>query len=407
MHARRVRHVRVFHLVSCYFVLPVVEKTRRTTSYPKIFTARPALARSILKHSLNSKAESGEPRYRIQGCKRVLDSAQRPKFPAHGRKIPAPFGNTDVPILILGESGVGKEVMARFAHRHSGRADKPFVKVNCAALPHELLESELFGYERGAFTGAAADKTGKFEQAHTGTLLLDEIGEMSSHLQSKLLHILQDGEFSRLGSRKTTKVDVRIIAATNIKLEESIGQGSFREDLYYRLNVVRIDLPPLRERPEDIPELCDHFLGLYAEKYHSDISAIPGSLMQCFANYDWPGNIRELENVVKRFLVLGHWEDIANELSPRIQQAPPNAAVAAESQDSQSSLLHVGAAAADDAQRQLVVKVLGETHGNRKEAARRLNISYKALLNKLKRWKAEDAGSGVALTEEELLQHSS
>jgi two-component system response regulator AtoC len=221
---------------------------------------------------------------------------------------------TDVPILILGESGVGKEVMARFAHTHSGRQNKPFVKINCAALPHELLESELFGYERGAFTGALNDKVGKFEQAHTGTLLLDEIGEMSAYLQSKLLHVLQDGTFTRLGGWKTTTFDVRIIAATNIKLEEAIAKGNFREDLYYRLNVVRIDLPPLRERIEDIRLLCEHFVTLYREKYRSPISAVPGSLLQSFAKYHWPGNIRQLENLVKRYLLLGNSEEIADEL---------------------------------------------------------------------------------------------
>jgi two-component system response regulator AtoC len=293
---------------------------------------------------------------------------------------------TDVPILILGESGVGKEVMARFAHRHSGRENKPFVKVNCAALPHELLESELFGYERGAFTGAHTDKIGKFEQAHTGTLLLDEIGEMSAHLQSKLLHVLQDGTFTRLGGRKTTKVDVRIIAATNIKLEEAIAKGKFREDLYYRLNVVRIDLPPLRERIEDIGRLCDHFIAMYREKYRSPITEIPGSLMQTFAKYRWPGNIRQLENVVKRYLLLGNSEEIASELSIDRAQIPDKISTDA---GSNASLLTVGAAAADQAERRLVQQVLEETKGNRKKAAQRLNISYKALLNKIKRWSAD------------------
>jgi two-component system response regulator AtoC len=221
---------------------------------------------------------------------------------------------TDVPILILGESGVGKEVMARFAHAHSGRQNKPFVKINCAALPHELLESELFGYEKGAFTGAMQDKIGKFEQANHGTLFLDEIGEMSAHLQSKLLHVLQDGTFSRLGGRKTVKVDVRIIAATNIKLEEAIAQGKFREDLYYRLNVVRVDLPPLRERLEDLRPLCDHFVAMYREKYRSPVEVMPERLLQTFAKCSWPGNIRQLENVVKRYLLLPDADEISEEL---------------------------------------------------------------------------------------------
>jgi two-component system response regulator AtoC len=237
---------------------------------------------------------------------------------------------TDVPILILGESGVGKEVMARFAHAHSGRQNKPFVKINCAALPHELLESELFGYERGAFTGAMTDKIGKFEQANHGTLLLDEIGEMSAQLQSKLLHVLQDGTFTRLGGRKTIKVDVRIIAATNIKLEEAIRKGTFREDLYYRLNVIRVDLPPLRERSEDIRMLCDHFVALYREKYRSPITAIPAALLQSFAAYHWPGNIRQLENIVKRYLLLGDSEEIANEFARSVQRSKATGVISKE-----------------------------------------------------------------------------
>jgi two-component system response regulator AtoC len=294
---------------------------------------------------------------------------------------------TDVPILILGESGVGKEVVARFAHRHSGRQENPFIKINCAAMPHDLLESELFGYERGAFTGAVNDKTGKFEQAHTGTLLLDEIGEMSAHLQSKLLHVLQDGTFSRLGSRKMVKVDVRIIAATNIKIENAIADGRFREDLYYRLNVVRVEVPALRDRLEDLPRLCSHFVSMYREKYRSSFSEIPSQLLNVFAKYHWPGNIRQLENIIKRFLLLGNWEEIADELCP---QRPQTAEVVSTDR-TPASLLSVGAAAAEVAERRLVQQVLEETRGNRKKAAQRLNISYKALLNKLKRWTADSS----------------
>jgi len=291
--------------------------------------------------------------------------------------------HTDVPILILGESGVGKEVMARHAHAHSGRGDKPFVKVNCAAIPNDLLESELFGYERGAFTGADVDKPGKFEQAHTGTLLLDEIGEMSSHLQSKLLHFLQDGMFTRLGGRKTMHADARIIATTNIKMGQAIAAGKFREDLYFRLNVITIDVPPLRERREDIPPLCDFFMSKYRERYNSESRVLPVELLNAFLTYDWPGNIRELENAIKRFLILpNHYLSFGNTLhkdpSPqRMEQSAPGQPF---------SLLDVGAAAADHAEKLLVYQILGETHGNRKLAAKRMNICYKALLNKLKRW---------------------
>src|SRR6267142_401208 len=291
--------------------------------------------------------------------------------------------NTDVPILIAGESGVGKEVMAKYAHFHSERQDRPFVKVNCAALPHDLLESELFGYERGAFTGAVTDKPGKFELAHTGTLLLDEIGEMSPLLQAKLLHVLQDGTFSRLGGRKTTRVDARVIAATNINIEEAVAKGKFREDLYFRLNVIRVDLPPLRERREDIPELCNYFLEKYHEQYKSQSRELPPELMRRFVQYHWPGNIRELENFIKRFLVLPSHDSLSTEFNvPAGAAAVEKIVVPAES----TSLLHVAAAAAERAERELVSRVLEETRGNRKQAALKMNICYKALLNKLKRW---------------------
>jgi two-component system response regulator AtoC len=297
---------------------------------------------------------------------------------------------TDLPILILGESGVGKEVMARYAHSHSGRANKPFVKVNCAALPHELLESELFGHERGAFTGAVTDREGKFEQAHTGTLLLDEIGEMSPHLQSKLLHVLQDGTFTRLGARKETRVDARIIASTNIKIEKAIAQGKFRQDLYFRLNVISVELPPLRERREDIPALCDYFITNYRERYNSEIEGLSAELLNRFVQHDWPGNIRELENFVKRFLVLPDHHSLLADLSSGERTAVQDSVQATDSSQS-FSLLNVGAGAADRAERELVRRVMEETHGNRKEAARRMNICYKALLNKLKRWAGTSA----------------
>jgi DNA-binding NtrC family response regulator len=295
----------------------------------------------------------------------------------------------DIPILITGESGVGKEVMARYAHSHSGRGDRPFVKVNCAALPADLLESELFGHERGAFTGAFTDKPGMFELAHTGTLLLDEIGEMSPLLQSKLLHVLQDGIFSRLGARKSIQVDTRIIATTNIKMAEALSTGKFREDLYFRLNVVAVELPPLRERREDIRALCAHFMTKYRDRYNKQGRELPHELLESFDRYDWPGNIRQLENLIKRFLVLPGSEALFAELAVADREVPAEA----ESTDQPKlfSLLEVGANAAERAERDLVRRVLQETGGNRKLAARRLNICYKALLNKLKRWAPADA----------------
>jgi transcriptional regulator with PAS, ATPase and Fis domain len=191
------------------------------------------------------------------------------------REIARQVADTDVPVLVTGESGVGKEVLTRYIHMHSGRAEHPYVKVNCAALPHDLLESELFGYERGAFTGAVSDKPGKFELAGRGTILLDEIGEMSPPLQAKLLHVLQDCEYSRLGGKRVIQVQARVLASTNRRLEQSVAKGEFREDLYFRLNVIAIEIPPLRERREDIPLLCSHFVAKYREKYKSPVQQLP------------------------------------------------------------------------------------------------------------------------------------
>jgi len=287
---------------------------------------------------------------------------------------------TDVPVLILGESGVGKEVVASFIHEQSNRSDGPFVKVNCAALPHELLESELFGYERGAFTGAIRDKMGKFEQADKGTLLLDEIGEMSPHLQAKLLHVLQDAEFSRLGGKRPVKVNVRLLAATNKKLKEAVLKGEFRNDLYFRLNVIKFELPPLRERREDIPLLCNHFLEKYRDRYQSPIQQIPKALTEIFLQYDWPGNVRQLENVVKRYLILPD-ADIMSEL-----RSAGSESTVAVMPSGGVSLKEVAGHAAEVAEKEVVLRVLEDTGWNRKESARRLKISYKALRNKLKKW---------------------
>lgn len=287
---------------------------------------------------------------------------------------------TDVPVLILGESGVGKEVIASFIHEQSNRSDGPFVKVNCAALPHELLESELFGYERGAFTGAIRDKIGKFEQADKGTLLLDEIGEMSPHLQAKLLHVLQDSEFSRLGGKKPVRVNVRVLAATNKKLKEAVLKGEFRNDLYFRLNVIKLEVPPLRERREDIPLLCNQFLEKYRERYQSPVQQFPKELIEAFLRYDWPGNVRQLENVVKRYLILPD-ADVTAEL--RSTSPEP---VTQPVQTANVSLKEVAGHAAEVAEKEVVLRVLEETGWNRKESARRLKISYKALRNKLKKW---------------------
>ena len=309
----------------------------------------------------------------------------------HLREIVRRVAHTDLPILILGESGAGKEVIARYAHAHSGREAKPFVKVNCAALPPELLESELFGYDKGAFTGALNHKPGKFELADGGTLLLDEIGEISAHLQAKLLQALQDGTFSPLGAVTPVHTNTRIIASTNVRLEDAIRKGEFREDLYFRLNVIRVELPPLRERREDIPQLCQYFIDRFKDHYHSRRRELPPALLNSCIRHDWPGNVRELENFIKRFLLLPDLESISEEfVNARLSQTSVQS-----NARTHPSLLDVGAEAADLAERNLVEQVLRETEGNRKEAARRLNICYKALLNKLKRWGGQPA-VGVA-----------
>jgi two-component system, NtrC family, response regulator AtoC len=303
------------------------------------------------------------------------------------REIARQVADTDVPVLITGESGVGKEVLARYIHVHSGRADQPYVKVNCAALPHDLLESELFGYERGAFTGAVSDKPGKFELAGRGTLLLDEIGEMSPPLQAKLLHVLQDNEYSRLGGKRVVQVHARVLASTNRRLEESVSRGEFREDLYFRLNVIAIEIPPLRERRDDIPLLCSHFVTKYRDKYKSPVLQLPRELMESFMRFDWPGNIRQLENTVKRYLILPDSDVMLSSSTPVSSESKPPVEVEPRVSAPQPLYLkEVGAHAAEQAERELVLRTLEQTHWNRKEAARMLNISYKALRNKLKKW---------------------
>jgi len=224
------------------------------------------------------------------------------------RSQAALVANVDIPVLLLGESGTGKEVLARLIHKLSQRAHRTFLKVNCAAVPADLLESELFGYEAGAFTGANHAKPGKFELCNKGTILLDEIGEMPALLQAKLLHVLQDQTFSRLGSRNVIKVDVRILAATNIDIPEALATKRLREDLYYRLNAFTMSLPPLRERKEEIPILLKHFMSRMSESYARSPLPLSPPLMEACLRHSWPGNLRELSNFIKRYLVLGDAE---------------------------------------------------------------------------------------------------
>ena len=297
--------------------------------------------------------------------------------------------DTDVTILIQGESGVGKEIVARTAHELSTRAEKPFIKVNCAALPAELLESELFGYEKGAFTGATARKQGKFEMAHRGTIFLDEIGEMSPALQAKLLQVLQDSEFTRLGGNREVKVDVRIVCATNRRLVEMVAAGGFREDLYFRLNVVSLEIPPLRERREEVPLLVDTFLRRFATRYGKPVSQLSDELSAELDRYSFPGNVRELENMMKRVVVLERESVILAEL--RADPGPNRSGEALlalidglEETAGEVPLREVGRRVAQEAEREAIDQVLRFTHWNRKQAARLLGVSYKTLLSKIK-----------------------
>jgi two-component system response regulator AtoC len=409
---------------------------------------------------------------------RVLNDSGRPRQLVSPRPGSTPLGQSaamqrvaelveriadaDVPVLLTGESGVGKDVVARELHARSARSARVFVKINCAALPGELLESELFGHERGSFTGAARTKPGQFELADGGTLFLDEIGEMPVSLQAKLLQALQDGEFYRVGGQRKIRVDARVIVATNRDLERAMVNGTFREDLYYRLNVVHLQIPPLRDRREDIPQLIDHFVAKYGKRYGRTREDIPPHVVARFLTYDWPGNIRELENLVRRIMVLRDPRYVLSELKDRAVAPSPSpspgtpmpsmggmppmggmpqmggmppmggmpqmggmphgalphgalphggmphgtvphmwqgsatpmasalAAATAEAQavmeesDFRIDLKDVGRKAAHAAEREAIVVMLGHTGGNKREAAERLGISYKAILYKIR-----------------------
>jgi two-component system response regulator AtoC len=297
---------------------------------------------------------------------------------------------TDVTILIQGESGVGKEIVARTAHEVSARASCPFVKVNCAALPEELLESELFGYEKGAFTGAIARKRGKFELAHRGTIFLDEIGEMSTALQGKMLQVLQDGEFTRLGGNREIRVDVRVICATNRKLDEMVREGSFREDLFFRLNVVNLSVPPLRERREEIPKLVQSFLRRFPAHYRKPVPRLSASFMNALKHYPFPGNVRELENMIKRIIVLESEASILEQLQRGDPAGAPRGRDLAqlieeiEARAGDIPLREVGRRVALEAERETIGRALQQTNWNRKRAARLLGVSYKTLLQKIR-----------------------
>jgi two-component system response regulator AtoC len=289
------------------------------------------------------------------------------------------IADTDATVLLRGESGVGKEVIARAIHDASSRGGHSFIKVNCAALPAELLESELFGHEKGAFTGAHRRKLGRFEYARHGTLYLDEIGELPVALQPKLLHVLQDFEFFRVGGHEALSADVRIIAATNRNLELAMQQAQFREDLFYRLNVVDIHIPPLRERREEIPLLAARFLDVFTKQYHREAELSP-QVMATLMEYSWPGNIRELENVIRRFVLLGESVVLGALLSvPAVEGASP----VPFPHNGFEALRDVARRGAQEAERKALSAVLDQVGWNRVAAARVLKVSYKTLLNKI------------------------
>lgn len=306
----------------------------------------------------------------------------------------------DAVVLLLGESGTGKEVIARMIHKLSTRCARKFLKVNCAALPLELLESELFGHEAGAFTGARQARAGKFEICHKGTILLDEIVEMPVSPQAKLLHVLQDGEFSRLGSASTIQSDVRVLAATNVDVRQAVQNGTLRADLYYRLNVFTIELPPLRERREDLPHLLTHFMTTWASSYGRPRLPITRRILEACASYPWPGNVRELENFVKRYLVLGDEKLAVSQLDFRSSPSGERAGARGQGglrpdKPGSCDLKSLVKDLKKDAERAAIVQALEKTGGNRQDAAALLHISLRGLHYKIRAYGIDSTSSRI------------
>ncbi len=337
---------------------------------------------AIAKHLLVHKEEAGDPKeIRLEGGHSFVRSSKRMREVEAQAMLVA---RSDIPVLILGESGTGKEILAMFTHQMSRRSGKMFLKVNCAAMPADLLESELFGYEQGAFTGATKAKPGKFEICDGGTIFLDEIGEMPAALQAKLLHVLQDGTFSRLGGRGPTRTDVRVIAATNVNMKEAMAKKTFREDLYYRLNGLSLMLPPLRDRLDEIPAMAAYFMRKGAKKYELQPLPISPALLDAMSKYHWPGNLREMENVINRYLILQDEKAVIAEL----EQAKSTPATPDKSQGhvEAGGLKKMVRGLKGEAESSVIAGVLEETGWNRKAAANDLQISYKALLYKIKQY---------------------
>ncbi|HEY4378741.1 MAG TPA: sigma-54 dependent transcriptional regulator [Acidobacteriaceae bacterium] len=342
-----------------------------------------ALEVAIAKHLLVQKEEPAEPKeIRLEGGHSFVRSSKRMREVEAQAQLVA---KSDIPVLILGESGTGKEIVAMYTHQMSRRANRMFLKVNCAAMPADLLESELFGYEQGAFTGATKSKPGKFETCDGGTIFLDEIGEMPPALQAKLLHVLQDGTFSRLGSRGPTKTDVRVIAATNVNMKEAMAGKTFREDLYYRLNGLSLVLPPLRERLDEIPAMAAYFMRKGAKKYDLQPLPISAALLAALGEYTWPGNLRELENVINRYLILQDEKTVIAELD-QAKVTPSSSSDKATDHVEAGGLKKLVRGLKGETESSVIAGVLEETGWNRKAAANDLQISYKALLYKIKQY---------------------
>jgi len=308
------------------------------------------------------------------------------------RTIINEIAKTDITVLIKGESGTGKELVAQAIHSQSHRHEKPFIKVNCAAIPMGLLESELFGFEKGAFTGAHMKKPGKFELAHGGTILLNDIGEIDVSIQAKLLQVLQDNGFSRLGGGGDIFVDSRVIATTKDHLEKSMLEGRFREDLFYRINAMSITVPPLRERKEQILPLSEYFFDLYKVKYGRKAPSLSPDTLSTFEEYHWPGNLRELDNMIKRIVIFEEEETVLKEITQKKGgNGGDDDRIDSPVRGDQKEigpfyLKDVGKKAAEEAEKQIIQSTLNETHWNRKEAAKLLRVSYKALLYKIQRY---------------------
>jgi len=365
----------------------------------------PPQLQGVIRRALDvkSNADTQATQYVVKGAE-VVDNLDDDLFflaasPAMKqiRAQVALIAKVDVPVLLLGESGVGKEIVARLIHKMSIRAHRPMLKVNCAALPADLLESELFGYEAGAFTGANKSKPGKFEIAHKGTILLDEIGEMSAALQAKLLHVLQDGQFSRLGGRANITADARVLAATNIDVQKAIAERRLREDLYYRLNAFTMTVPPLRERREEIPLLLRHFMSSLAQKFGKNALPISDKLVQECLRYPWPGNLRELGNFVKRFLVLGDENLAVEELQIKGKEGSFDPDGLSAQPSGRGGLKALVRGLKDDAEAKEIQRALEDTNWNRKLAAAQLHISYKALLYKVKQHGLSPAGKELRM----------